>query len=156
MSGKQVASPSIVASFSRDLFFFLVQHRRERERQRDPRFEDGSTARTTTQWEHRLHPFEKWLNIYPTEALGVVWGSGNHLRSKDMHTDDSDVTFNVCLGKDFKGAGLQFCGNQGAPDHRCGGKRGVGCHPGKGVPEKKGQQMTPPLGGCEGNQKDTF
>ncbi|CAJ1426150.1 unnamed protein product [Effrenium voratum] len=36
----------------------------------------------------------------------------------DMHTDDSDVTFNVCLGKDFKGAGLQFCGNQGAPDHR--------------------------------------
>ena len=36
----------------------------------------------------------------------------------DMHTDDSDVTFNVCLGKDFKGAGLQFCGDQGATDHR--------------------------------------
>ena len=36
----------------------------------------------------------------------------------DMHTDDSDVTFNVCLGKEFKGAGLQFCGNQGAPNHR--------------------------------------
>ena len=36
----------------------------------------------------------------------------------DMHTDDSDVTFNVCLGKDFKGAGLQFCGDQGSTDHR--------------------------------------
>ena len=36
----------------------------------------------------------------------------------DMHTDDSDVTFNVCLGREFKGAGLQFCGNQGAPNHR--------------------------------------
>ena len=36
----------------------------------------------------------------------------------DMHTDDSDVTFNICLGKDFKGAGLQFCGDQGAAGHR--------------------------------------
>jgi len=36
----------------------------------------------------------------------------------DMHTDDSDVTFNVCLGLDFTGAGLQFCGEMGAPDHR--------------------------------------
>jgi len=36
----------------------------------------------------------------------------------DMHTDDSDVTVNVCLGLDFTGAGLQFCGIIGAPDHR--------------------------------------
>eukprot|EP00928_Gymnodinium_smaydae_P038270 TRINITY_DN26428_c1_g2_i1.p1 TRINITY_DN26428_c1_g2~~TRINITY_DN26428_c1_g2_i1.p1 ORF type:complete len:574 (-),score=79.45 TRINITY_DN26428_c1_g2_i1:48-1769(-) len=36
----------------------------------------------------------------------------------DMHTDDSDVTFNICLGKDFKGAGLQFCGNQATAEHR--------------------------------------
>ena len=36
----------------------------------------------------------------------------------DMHTDDSDVTFNLCLGKDFTGAGLQFCGLLGAADHR--------------------------------------
>merc|ERR1712014_118440 len=28
----------------------------------------------------------------------------------DMHTDDSDVTFNVCLGKSFSGGGLLFCG----------------------------------------------
>ena len=36
----------------------------------------------------------------------------------DMHTDDSDVTFNVCLGKDFEGAGLQFCGIMGQANHR--------------------------------------
>eukprot|EP00746_Dinoflagellata_sp_MGD_P000564 gnl/MRDRNA2_/MRDRNA2_101012_c0_seq1.p1 gnl/MRDRNA2_/MRDRNA2_101012_c0~~gnl/MRDRNA2_/MRDRNA2_101012_c0_seq1.p1 ORF type:complete len:529 (-),score=98.50 gnl/MRDRNA2_/MRDRNA2_101012_c0_seq1:206-1792(-) len=36
----------------------------------------------------------------------------------DMHTDDSDVTFNICLGLDFEGAGLQFCGYMGAADHR--------------------------------------
>lgn len=36
----------------------------------------------------------------------------------DMHTDDSDVTFNVCLGLEFAGAGLQFCGLMGAPNHR--------------------------------------
>jgi len=37
----------------------------------------------------------------------------------DMHTDDSDVTFNVCLGKPgFSGAGLTFCGVLGGPAHR--------------------------------------
>mmetsp|Transcript_8199 Transcript_8199/g.18962 ORF Transcript_8199/g.18962 Transcript_8199/m.18962 type:complete len:460 (-) Transcript_8199:11-1390(-) len=36
----------------------------------------------------------------------------------DMHTDDSDVTFNVCLGLDFTGAGLQFCGLMGSGNHR--------------------------------------
>lgn len=36
----------------------------------------------------------------------------------DMHTDDSDVTFNVCLGKEFTGAGLVFCGQSGAENHR--------------------------------------
>jgi len=36
----------------------------------------------------------------------------------DMHTDDSDVTFNVCLGKDFTSAGLSFCGQVGHADHR--------------------------------------
>lgn len=37
----------------------------------------------------------------------------------DMHTDDSDVTFNVCLGdNDFTGATLSFCGMFGASDHR--------------------------------------
>eukprot|EP01065_Artemidia_motanka_P027131 TRINITY_DN32364_c0_g1_i1.p1 TRINITY_DN32364_c0_g1~~TRINITY_DN32364_c0_g1_i1.p1 ORF type:complete len:544 (+),score=197.99 TRINITY_DN32364_c0_g1_i1:66-1634(+) len=36
----------------------------------------------------------------------------------DMHTDDSDVTFNCCLVKDFQGAGLQFCGRLGSSHHR--------------------------------------
>ena len=36
----------------------------------------------------------------------------------DMHTDDSDVTFNVCLGKQFTGSGLIFCGMMGSPEHR--------------------------------------
>ena len=39
-------------------------------------------------------------------------------RGLDMHTDDSDVTFNVCLGRNFTAAGLTFCGNMGAGDHR--------------------------------------
>ena len=32
----------------------------------------------------------------------------------DMHTDACDVTLNVCLGKEFSGAGLTFCGVRGA------------------------------------------
>ena len=36
----------------------------------------------------------------------------------DMHSDHSDVTFNVCLGKDFTGATLTFCGALGTPGHR--------------------------------------
>jgi len=36
----------------------------------------------------------------------------------DMHTDDSDVTFNVCLGREFTAAGLTFCGVMGTATHR--------------------------------------
>lgn len=36
----------------------------------------------------------------------------------DMHMDDSDVTFNVCLGEIFTGATLTFCGNFGSRNHR--------------------------------------
>jgi len=36
----------------------------------------------------------------------------------DMHTDASDVTVNVCLGKQFTGAELVFCGYNGEKDHR--------------------------------------
>ena len=44
----------------------------------------------------------------PDEDLGL-----------DMHTDDSDVTFNVCLGRgDFEGAGLTFCGPSATSQHR--------------------------------------
>lgn len=36
----------------------------------------------------------------------------------DMHTDDSDVTFNICLGRNFTGAALTLCGDSRMPDHR--------------------------------------
>jgi hypothetical protein len=36
----------------------------------------------------------------------------------DMHHDDSDVTLNVCLGKEFTGATLSFCGGFGTRSHR--------------------------------------
>ena len=35
-----------------------------------------------------------------------------------MHHDDSDVTLNVCLGKEFTGATLSFCGGFGESLHR--------------------------------------
>ena len=36
----------------------------------------------------------------------------------DMHTDDADVTFNMCLGREFEASGLTFCGGVGRSDHR--------------------------------------
>lgn len=42
-------------------------------------------------------------------------GEDTHL---DVHHDDSDVTFNVCLGRNFTGSGLVLCGRKGYPDHR--------------------------------------
>jgi len=36
----------------------------------------------------------------------------------DMHHDASEVTLNVCLGKDFRGGGLRFCGSFGSADYR--------------------------------------
>lgn len=44
-------------------------------------------------------------------------------KSLDMHTDASDVTFNICLGKEFTGATLSLCGAKGANDHRSLAKR---------------------------------
>ena len=56
--------------------------------------------------------------LFPEQGGGALDGHHSFLvqyqegadLGLDMHTDDSDVTFNVCLGKDFTGAGLQFCG----------------------------------------------
>ena len=39
-------------------------------------------------------------------------------RGLDMHTDASDITLNVALGREFTGATLQFCGRMGDADHR--------------------------------------
>jgi len=75
------------------------------------------------QIQHVLQPLGELL--WP--GAGSVW-DGHHcfiVRYRegedlglDMHTDDSDVTFNICLGLDFDGAGLQFCGLMGAANHR--------------------------------------
>jgi hypothetical protein len=53
----------------------------------------------------RHHTF--LVRYKPGEDLGL-----------DVHTDDSDVTFNVCLGREFTGSGLVFCGMLGRQDHR--------------------------------------
>mmetsp|Transcript_3728 Transcript_3728/g.11215 ORF Transcript_3728/g.11215 Transcript_3728/m.11215 type:complete len:328 (-) Transcript_3728:31-1014(-) len=61
-----------------------------------------------------------WSHIAPFDGhhtFIVRYKEGEDL-GLDMHTDDSDVTFNICLGLDFAGAGLQFCGLMGAPNHR--------------------------------------
>jgi len=64
-----------------------------------------------------LFPTEgEWLDEH--HSFSVRYKAGEDL-GLDMHTDDSDVTFNVCLGKPgFTAAGLTFCGIMGRPDHR--------------------------------------
>ena len=66
--------------------------------------------------------------LFPTQALEGQGFDGHHsfmVQYKagqdlglDMHTDDSDVTFNVCLGRNFTGATLTVCGDSRMPDHR--------------------------------------
>ena len=64
--------------------------------------------------------------LFPEQGGGALDGHHSFLvqyregadLGLDMHTDDSDVTFNVCLGKSFTGAGLQFCGVLGGDSHR--------------------------------------
>ncbi|CAK0904087.1 unnamed protein product [Prorocentrum cordatum] len=61
-----------------------------------------------------------WPHIAPFDGhhTFIVRYKENEDRGLDMHTDDSDVTFNLCLGREFSGAGLSFCGVMGQPDHR--------------------------------------
>ena len=44
--------------------------------------------------------------------------SGTVPSGSQMHTDDSDVTFNLCLGRNFSGAQLTICGDSRMPEHR--------------------------------------
>ena len=50
-------------------------------------------------------------------AFMVQYKHGEDL-GLDMHTDACDVTLNVCLGKEFTGAGLTFCGLRGGGRER--------------------------------------
>lgn len=49
--------------------------------------------------------------LYLNHAFTVRYRSGEDLHL-DMHTDDSDITCNVCLGRRFSGGDLAFCGLQ--------------------------------------------
>ena len=64
--------------------------------------------------------------LFPVQADGgfdghhsfmVQYKAGQDL-GLDMHTDDSDVTFNLCLGRNFSGASLTVCGDSRTADHR--------------------------------------
>jgi len=48
----------------------------------------------------------------------VQYSFENGDRGLDMHHDASEVTLNVCLGEEFQGAGLHFCGQNGKADYR--------------------------------------
>lgn len=65
----------------------------------------------------RLFPVEgKFMDEH--YSFLVRYQSGEDL-GLDMHVDDSDVSFNVCLGEEgFSGASLAFCGIFGEPNHR--------------------------------------
>jgi hypothetical protein len=64
-----------------------------------------------------LFPTKGGLSLDEHHTFVVQYRQGDDA-GLDMHTDDSDVTFNVCLGKVFTGAGLTFCGSIGTPGHR--------------------------------------
>lgn len=73
--------------------------------------------------QQQLQPLGRLLFPGPGSAWDghhcfIVRYRGGEDLGLDMHTDDSDVTFNVCLGLEFTAAGLQFCGRMGAPNHR--------------------------------------
>ena len=55
-----------------------------------------------TEGEHADHHHSFMVQYKAGEDLGL-----------DMHVDACDVTLNVCLGKEFTGAGLTFCGIRG-------------------------------------------
>lgn len=85
--------------------------------------EVGMEATFDTLQREVLQPIAKLL--FPIEggsldrhhSFVVQYQEGKDL-GLDMHTDNSDVTFNVCLGREFAGAGLTFCGYMGAAHHR--------------------------------------
>ena len=64
--------------------------------------------------------------LYPTQAKGGFTGHHSFMvkykadedLGLDMHTDDSDVTFNMCLGRNFTAATLTICGDSRMPKHR--------------------------------------
>ena len=64
-----------------------------------------------------LMPTEQGATLDTHRSFVVQYKVGED-RGLDLHTDNSDVTFNICLGKRFTGAKLTFCGHLGHPTHR--------------------------------------
>lgn len=63
--------------------------------------------------------FPKQGDVFHNHHSFIVRYQSDEDLGLDMHTDDSDVTFNVCLGEsNFTGATLVFCGMFGEVDHR--------------------------------------
>lgn len=63
-----------------------------------------------------LFPIEgSELESHHSFTIRYKGGEDTHL---DVHTDDSDVTFNVNIFGNYTGAPLVFCGINGEPDHR--------------------------------------
>lgn len=63
-----------------------------------------------------LFPMEgSELESHHSFTIRYKGGEDTHL---DVHTDDSDVTFNVNIFGNYTGAPLVFCGINGEPDHR--------------------------------------
>lgn len=70
----------------------------------------------------RLFPAEPVVHGLDHHHTFLVQYKSNHLkgdRGLDMHHDASEVTLNVCLGRDnFQGGDLLFCGMADLSDHR--------------------------------------
>lgn len=57
-----------------------------------------------------LYPSQGGATLDHHHAFVVQYQQGQDVKL-EMHTDDSEVTLNVCLGRDgFQGSGLTFCG----------------------------------------------
>ena len=69
----------------------------------------------------RLYPEVRDKNLDHHHAFSVTYGK-KHNRSLGFHADDSEVTFNFCLGGNFIGSELYFqgrrCFNHMQTDHR--------------------------------------
>ncbi|KAL7535598.1 hypothetical protein ACHAXR_006597 [Thalassiosira sp. AJA248-18] len=69
-------------------------------------------------WPLSRHLFPMEASQFDSHHSFIVRYRAEEDLGLDMHTDDSDVTFNVCLGENFTGATLSFCGMFGASNHR--------------------------------------
>jgi hypothetical protein len=65
-----------------------------------------------------LYPLENVSKGLDHHHTFVVVYNQTGDKGLDMHHDASEVTLNVCLGRDFTGSGLVFCGHAGRADHR--------------------------------------